>query len=75
MNYLHIYLAGLVVSVLVIPFYVGAGKLDLSGEDGQGIAFFGAFILMQFSGVTLNILSMFGLILVLGIIVESIRCG
>ena len=44
MNYLHIYLAGLVVSVLVIPFYVGAGKLDLSGEDGQGIAFFGALV-------------------------------
>ena len=38
---------------------------------GIPVSFFGAFILMKLNGVTLNLLSMFGLILVLGIVVDD----
>jgi len=38
---------------------------------GLPVAFFGAFILMQYSGNTLNVITMFGLIMVLGIVVDD----
>lgn len=38
---------------------------------GIPVSFLGAFILMKLNGVTLNLLSMFGLILVLGIVVDD----
>jgi len=60
---------------LIVVFLILAAFLDLRAAAlaalGIPISFFGAFILMQVSGVTLNILSMFGLILVLGIIVDD----
>ncbi len=38
---------------------------------GIPISFLGAFILMKMSGITINMLSMFGLIMVLGIVVDD----
>ncbi|MCX7546117.1 efflux RND transporter permease subunit [Marinicella gelatinilytica] len=38
---------------------------------GLPVAFLGAFLLMPYLGVTMNMLSMFGLILVLGIVVDD----
>ncbi|MGI9554197.1 MAG: efflux RND transporter permease subunit, partial [Thermodesulfobacteriota bacterium] len=38
---------------------------------GIPISFLGAFILMKFNGITINMLSMFGLIMVLGIVVDD----
>lgn len=61
---------GLVVVLIILALFLDFRSAFLAAI-GLPIAFFGAFILMQFSGVTLNILSMFGLILVLGIIVDD----
>ncbi|MGI9554250.1 MAG: efflux RND transporter permease subunit, partial [Thermodesulfobacteriota bacterium] len=38
---------------------------------GIPVSFLGAFILMKFNGITINMLSMFGLIMVLGIVVDD----
>ncbi|MGB3364324.1 MAG: efflux RND transporter permease subunit, partial [Thermodesulfobacteriota bacterium] len=61
---------GLVIVLIILALFLDFRSAFLAAI-GLPIAFFGAFILMQFSGVTLNILSMFGLILVLGIIVDD----
>ena len=60
---------------LAFVLIVLAAFLDLRAASmaalGIPVSFFGAFILMDLSGITLNLLSMFGLILVLGIIVDD----
>lgn len=60
---------------LCFVLIVLAAFLDLRAASlvalGIPISFFGAFILMAYTGVTLNVLSMFGLIMVLGIIVDD----
>ncbi len=61
---------GLVVVLIILALFLDFRSAFLAAI-GLPIAFFGAFIIMQFTGVTLNILSMFGLILVLGIIVDD----
>lgn len=61
---------GLVIVLIILALFLDFRSAFLAAI-GLPIAFFGAFILMQFTGVTLNILSMFGLILVLGIIVDD----
>ncbi len=61
---------GLVIVLIILALFLDFRSAFLAAI-GLPVAFFGAFILMQFSGVTLNILSMFGLILVLGIIVDD----
>lgn len=61
---------GLIIVLLILALFLDFRSAFLAAI-GLPVAFFGAFILMQFSGVTLNILSMFGLILVLGIIVDD----
>ena len=61
---------GLIVVLIILALFLDFRSAFLAAI-GLPVAFFGAFILMQFSGVTLNILSMFGLILVLGIIVDD----
>ena len=38
---------------------------------GLPVAFFGAFIVMQYTGASLNVITMFGLIMVLGIVVDD----
>ncbi|MEQ9619237.1 MAG: efflux RND transporter permease subunit [Deltaproteobacteria bacterium] len=63
-------LIGLVVVLVILALFLDL-RAAFMAAIGLPVAFFGAFILMQFSGVTLNILSMFGLILVLGIIVDD----
>ncbi len=61
---------GLVIVLIILALFLDF-RSAFFAAIGLPVAFFGAFILMQFSGVTLNILSMFGLILVLGIIVDD----
>ncbi|MEM7008943.1 MAG: efflux RND transporter permease subunit [Thermodesulfobacteriota bacterium] len=61
---------GLVIVLIILALFLDFRSAFLAAI-GLPVAFFGAFILMQFTGVTLNILSMFGLILVLGIIVDD----
>ncbi len=61
---------GLVIVLIILALFLDFRSAFMAAI-GLPVAFFGAFILMQFSGITLNILSMFGLILVLGIIVDD----
>jgi len=61
---------GLVIVLVILALFLDFRSAFLAAV-GLPVAFFGAFIIMQFTGVTLNILSMFGLILVLGIIVDD----
>ncbi len=61
---------GLVIVLIILALFLDFRSAFLAAV-GLPVAFFGAFIIMQFTGVTLNILSMFGLILVLGIIVDD----
>ncbi len=61
---------GLVIVLIILALFLDFRSAFLAAI-GLPVAFFGAFILMQFTGITLNILSMFGLILVLGIIVDD----
>ncbi len=63
-------LIGLVVVLIILALFLDL-RAAIVAAIGLPVAFFGAFILMQFSGITLNVLSMFGLILVLGIIVDD----
>ena len=63
-------LIGLVVVLIILALFLDL-RAAVMAAIGLPVAFFGAFILMQFSGITLNVLSMFGLILVLGIIVDD----
>ncbi|MDA2920398.1 efflux RND transporter permease subunit [Desulfobacterota bacterium AH_259_B03_O07] len=60
---------------LIIVLIILAAFLDLRAASmaaiGIPVSFFGAFILMQLTGITLSLLSMFGLILVLGLIVDD----
>lgn len=61
---------GLIIVLIILALFLDFRSAFLTAI-GLPVAFFGAFILMQFTGITLNILSMFGLILVLGIIVDD----
>lgn len=63
-------LIGLAVVLVMLALFLDL-RAAVMAAIGLPIAFFGAFILMDFSGITLNVLSMFGLILVLGIIVDD----
>lgn len=63
-------LIGLIVVLIILALFLDL-RAALLAAVGLPVAFFGALILMQFSGITLNVLSMFGLILVLGIIVDD----
>ena len=63
-------LVGLVIVLLTLALFLDLRTAFMTAI-GLPVAFFGAFILMQLSGITLNVLSMFGLILVLGIIVDD----
>ncbi len=63
-----------VIGLVMVLICLGA-FLDLRASAiaaiGIPISFLGALILMKLSGITLNLLSMFGLILVLGILVDD----
>jgi len=62
------------IGLLVVLFCLGAFlnlRAAVIAAIGIPVSFFGAFMLMSLTGITLNLLSMFGLILVLGIVVDD----
>lgn len=61
---------GLVVVLLCLGAFLNL-RAAIIASIGIPVSFLGAFVLMNFSGITLNLLSMFGLILVLGIVVDD----
>ncbi len=61
---------GLFSILLLLGFFLGR-RAAIIAALGIPVSFFGAFILMQTSGITINMLSMFGLIMVLGILVDD----
>ncbi|MFQ5786665.1 MAG: efflux RND transporter permease subunit, partial [Thermodesulfobacteriota bacterium] len=61
---------GLIIVLIILAVFLDLRAAAMASL-GIPVAFFGAFILMQLTGITLNVLSMFGLILVLGIIVDD----
>ncbi len=61
---------GLVIVLIVLASFLDRRSAAMAAL-GIPVSFFGAFILMHFSNITLNVLSMFGLIMVLGIIVDD----
>ncbi len=63
-------LIGIVAVLIILALFLDF-RSALMAAIGLPVSFFGAFIIMQFTGISLNVLSMFGLILVLGIIVDD----
>lgn len=61
---------GLVFVIASLFFFMG-WRTSLMVALGIPVAIGGTFIFMQYFGVTLNLISMFGLILVIGIIVDD----
>ena len=63
-------LQGLALIFLVL-FFTLSSRLAVWTAAGLPVAFFGAFLLMPGLGVTMNMLSLFGFILTLGIVVDD----
>ena len=61
---------GILAVLLILALFLDFRSAFLAAL-GLPVAFFGAFILMQFTGATLNVITMFGLIMVLGIVVDD----
>ncbi|MEL6918328.1 MAG: efflux RND transporter permease subunit, partial [Bacteroidota bacterium] len=61
---------GMVLVVLLLSFFLRP-RVALWVAFGLPISFFGMFILLPHFGVTLNMLSLFGMILVIGILVDD----
>jgi multidrug efflux pump subunit AcrB len=61
---------GLVLVLIVLYFFVGLRPAILTAL-GLPVAFAISILLMQYFGITINMLSLFGLILVLGLIVDD----
>lgn len=61
---------GLIMVLICLGAFLNF-RAALIAAVGIPVSFFGAFILMELSGITMNLLSMFGLILVLGIVVDD----
>jgi multidrug efflux pump subunit AcrB len=61
---------GLVLVLVVLYFFVGLRPAILTAL-GLPVAFAISILLMQYFGITINMLSLFGLILVLGIVVDD----
>ncbi|MGH7885817.1 MAG: efflux RND transporter permease subunit, partial [Thermodesulfobacteriota bacterium] len=61
---------GLVLVLLFLGLFLNK-KAAFIASLGIPVSFLGAFILMQLNGMTINLLSMFGLIMVLGIVVDD----
>ena len=62
--------AGLVLVVICLMLFLN-WRVALWTAIGLPVSFLGTFVVMAFFGVSLNLLSMFGLIIVLGIIVDD----
>ena len=63
-------LFGIAAVLIVLALFLDFRSAFLAAL-GLPVAFFGAFILMQYTGNTLNVITMFGLIMVLGIVVDD----
>ncbi len=63
-------LIGMVLVLLLLSFFLRPG-VAFWVAFGLPISFFGMFILLPHYGVTLNMLSLFGMILVIGILVDD----
>ncbi|NIP32219.1 MAG: hypothetical protein GTO02_22885 [Candidatus Dadabacteria bacterium] len=61
---------GLMFVLVLLGLFLNK-KAALIAALGIPVSFLGAFILMKFNGITINLLSMFGLIMVLGIVVDD----
>mgnify|MGYP001204772402 CR=1 FL=1 len=61
---------GIIAVLIVLALFLDFRSAFLAAL-GLPVAFFGAFILMQYTGNTLNVITMFGLIMVLGIVVDD----
>jgi len=62
--------SGLLLVVLSLMLFLN-GRVAFWAAVGLPVSFFGTFIVMALLGVSINLLSMFGLIIVLGIIVDD----
>ncbi len=63
-------LTGLVLVVLLLFLFLSF-KAAILTAIGIPVAFFGTFTIMHFMGITMNMMSMFGLIVALGMIVDD----
>ncbi len=61
---------GLIIVLILLNTFLDR-RSSIIVAAGLPVSFFGAFIIMSFTGVTINLLSMFAMILVLGIIVDD----
>ncbi|MBC77120.1 MAG: hypothetical protein CME64_14000 [Halobacteriovoraceae bacterium] len=63
-------LQGIILVVICLMFFLNA-KVSIITALGAPFAFFFAFSLMEGFGITINLISMFGLIMVLGMLVDD----
>lgn len=61
---------GIILVVICLMFFLNA-KVSIITALGAPFAFFFAFTLMESFGITINLISMFGLIMVLGMLVDD----
>jgi len=61
---------GILAVLLILALFLDLRSAFLAAL-GLPVAFFGAFIVMQYTGASLNVITMFGLIMVLGIVVDD----
>lgn len=61
---------GLVLVLIVLAAFLNPRAAAISAL-GIPVSFFGALILMKMAGITLNMISMFGMVLVIGIVVDD----
>ena len=61
---------GLALVLVVLALFLNPRAAAVSAA-GIPVSFFGALILMKMAGLTLNLISMFGMVLVIGIIVDD----
>ena len=61
---------GILAVLLILALFLDLRSAFLAAL-GIPVAFFGAFIVMQYTGASLNVITMFGLIMVLGIVVDD----
>jgi multidrug efflux pump subunit AcrB len=61
---------GIMAVLIILALFLDFRSAFLAAL-GLPVAFFGAFIVMQYTGASLNVITMFGLIMVLGIVVDD----
>ncbi|MGI9558617.1 MAG: efflux RND transporter permease subunit [Thermodesulfobacteriota bacterium] len=61
---------GLALVLIVLALFLNP-RAAIICAVGIPVSFFGALVLMKFAGLTLNLISMFGMVLVIGIVVDD----